>query len=235
MKIRCLCFLLFLSLGSMAQSGSQLIESYFLAVGGKEKLRALESLSAKQTMKTMGTRMTGKIWCQSPDKVYSEFTVMNMPMISVYDGTRGWVINPLSGSDKPIPMETHEVSDIRRSALRPLLLEYTDHQVLEDGLVEINGKKYHAVRLVVSGFPEEITYYFDPESKLISYESVMREGQGLVFRQYDKYLNVDGLLFPTVVTTFLSDDFENSLMTVTLSDIRLNEKIAPERFRLDSR
>ena len=76
----------------MAQNvptAKQIIDNYITALGGKQKLESVKTLSMKNTISVMGMDMEGKT-VKKDNKFKSTQTMMGQEMVQMFDGEKGY-------------------------------------------------------------------------------------------------------------------------------------------------
>jgi len=94
----------------------EVLNKHFEAIGGKEKIAAVQSarMTAKQVMGPQEVAVT--IQWKRPDKVRLEFTLQGMTGIQSYDGKTAWMVMPFLGKKDPEEMTGDDLKDIVEQA-----------------------------------------------------------------------------------------------------------------------
>ena len=185
-----------------AQTVDEILAKHFAALGGKEKIKAIQSakISGKQTFGPQEAPFT--IYWKRPAKFRLEFTLQGMTGIQAYDGTTGWSVMPFLGKSEPEKMSEDDLKNIQEQAdmIDGPLMDYQDkgNQVELIGKEEVEGTP--AYKMKVTRKNGDVTYiYFDAEAMVqIKAEGkrTMR-GQEIEFEgAMGDYKEVHGLYFP---------------------------------------
>jgi hypothetical protein len=146
-----------------AQSVDDIISKNIDAMGGKDKLAALNTLYEEATSSIMGNDLPSKIWAVNNQGFRMEMDIMGQQMVQVANKDNGWAINPMSGSTDAQPMDTGAMKAIaRRMALAGPLYNYKEKGYTATllGKESLNGKDTYKIKLSKAGEPDA-TYYID--------------------------------------------------------------------------
>lgn len=102
---------------------------------GGEKWREITSVKMSGRMKSQGMELPMTVYARRPNHTRQELDVKGSKLVQAFDGTSGWIINPLAGSDTPQEMPAPLVQMMRNTA---------DF----DGPLLNHKEKGHAVELV---------------------------------------------------------------------------------------
>src|SRR4030042_6291196 len=86
-----------------AQSLDEIVKKYAVAnkldqVSGKQTIKITASLSM------MGMEMPMEMWMKKPNKIKSVTNFNGQEIVQVFDGEKGYMINPMAGSNVPVEM-----------------------------------------------------------------------------------------------------------------------------------
>ncbi|HTG43727.1 MAG TPA: hypothetical protein VK633_04270 [Verrucomicrobiae bacterium] len=148
-------------------SGSEILNRYAKAVGGKEAFRKHQSQHAVGTVDMRAQKMTGKleVFAARPNKLVMKVTIPGIgDLVSGFNGEVGWMTTALTG---PMLLEGAMLDEVRTQAdFDHALHDPADYKVIEVlGAEEFNGENCYKVKLVHrSGFVS--TEYFSKKSGL---------------------------------------------------------------------
>ncbi|TRZ42784.1 LolA family protein [Robertkochia solimangrovi] len=231
MKNITILLLVFAAQFSFAQSTDKVVDQYLSAMGGKSKLEGVKSMIASVEINTMGADMQGKVWYKDPNKQYSEITVMGSRIVSGFDGEKGWMINPMTGSSAPIDMTDDQIADSRKKGLRDMMLDLDGYQTEMIGDKSLNGQTYTAIAFTDKSTQTKVVKYFDPKTHLLAYDETENGILGKVYVHYNDYKDINGLKIAAQLDSYVDGNFETPMMSMKLTDIKLNEKIDDSRFK----
>ena len=86
-----------------AQDLDKVLKNHFEAIG-QDKVLKTKGIKMEGSINQMGMEIPFKAMQVRPDKMRTEGTFQGMTFIQVYNGEKGWTINPFTGSSEPQPM-----------------------------------------------------------------------------------------------------------------------------------
>jgi len=221
-----------------AQTVDELIEKNLAARGGKDKIKAVQSV-----------RMTGKMAMSSnmevpfsmemarPGRVRMNLTIQGLTMVMAYDGQSGWVIAPFTGKKDPEPMPADQLKDMkRRSDMDGMLVDYKEkgNQVELAGKEDLEGTPVY--KLKVTQKDGDVSYvYLDAEQylelKVVSHQEVNGQDSETMAMLGD-YKPEEGVLYPHSIELKVKGGAANQppSMTMTFSKIDINPDLGADRF-----
>ncbi len=191
-----------------------ILERYVEASGGRSAFEKITSRVSTGTVEltSLDVRGTVEVFEQSPNKLSM---IMDAPGLGVmqrtFDGTRGWLQDPLQGLIRftGLGLEMVKASAVFNKQAK--LAELYPNPVLL-GKEKLNGKDVYALRL---GFEK---WYFDVESGLLA-----RKGD----TYYGDYREVNGIKLPFMVR---EEVFAGAGVVYKLTEIKHNVGIDEAKF-----
>lgn len=178
-------------------SANQVIDAYLLAVGGKAKLDAVQSIDANYTTELMGIPINARI-VQSSGKFYMAMTGQGMSLMKqIFDGEKG--VQEQMGNRTPL--EGEDLVAMKEQAnLFPERLYGTGEYGIEiKGIEDLNGKPAYKI-IVTKPSGAKSTEYYDKESHLkVKEVQVMTDGQMQTF-EFGDYSAENGVMVPHTIT-----------------------------------
>jgi outer membrane lipoprotein-sorting protein len=167
--LACLILGALLGASAWAQTADELIEKNIQAKGGREKLKAMNTLRMTGKM-TMGQGMEAPFTMEMarPNKMRVEFTIQGMTGIQAYDGQKGWLLMPFMGKKDPEEMPADQVKVMQEQAdFDGVLVDYKEkgHQVEYLGKDQMEGTPVHKLK-VTKKSGDVNTIYLDAETFL---------------------------------------------------------------------
>jgi hypothetical protein len=125
--------------------------------------------------------------------------------MQVFDGTKGYAVNPISGSSVPVEMSAMETKQIMRNNIFQNYLEtYLKEGALKlEGEENVNGKAAHKIKAELDG-GIAMTMFIDKATGLLVKTSanVSAEGMAVTLDSYPSdYKDINGLFLPMKTTT----------------------------------
>lgn len=144
--IALLCVFSFVS----AQTLESVLAKNYEAQGGLEKLKAIQTTFTKGKMMMQGLELPISIYQKRPNLIRSEILVQGQKIVSVYDGTQGWMINPMMGSTDPIDMPAEELKNVKEQAdMDGFLIDWKakEHALELIGKEEVEGTDAYHIKV----------------------------------------------------------------------------------------
>jgi len=221
-----------------AQSLDEILEKNYAARGGKDKLKAVQSmqLSGHMTMGPGAEAPFAMKW-QRPDKVRLEFTFQGMTGIQAYDGKIGWSVMPFMGKTDPEKMseeQLQEIQDTADDAFEGALFNYKDKgtQIEALGKGDIEGTAAYKLKVTKKN-GDVATYYLDADSGLeIKVEGkTKRRGQEVEFEtSLGDYKDEGGILMAHSIESKPKGAPQGQMITV--EKVELNAKLSAPDFAM---
>ena len=192
------------------------VEKYFAAIGGRDKVDQIKSLKLVYEGEVMGTKI--KTEEKRTAEMYSQTTYMNdAPMMGVI--AKGDELYMKQGGQKrPLPPQMQ--ADMMNSTKSV----FPEQNLLAGkaklaGTEEVDGKE--AIKIEVPGEVVQITYFYDTETGLKVKESQMINMNGQTQNQevfYKDYQEIDGIKFPgTRVGSMGQQQVESKLLEAVIN------------------
>jgi len=193
-----------------AQTAKQVIDNYVTALGGKQKLEAVKTLSMKNAISVMGMEMEGKT-VKKDNKFKSTQTMMGQEMSQVFDGEKGFANQMGQKMDFP----ADQVAKLKDAKIMDALgMNPEKMKTVEKK--QIDGKDY----IVLSS--DDSKYYFDAKTNLL-WKTEGDKGTMII----SKYADVEGIKF----VEEMSIDAAGQQVTVKNSDIKINQPVSDDEFK----
>lgn len=193
-----------------AQTAQQVIDNYVTALGGKQKLESVKTLSMKNTITVMGMDMEGKT-LKKDNKFKSTQTMMGQEMVQVFDGEKGYA----NQMGQKIDFPADQIAKLKDAKLMDALgMNAAKIKTVEKK--QVDGKDY----TILSS--DDSKYYFDSKTGLLA----KTEGDKGTMT-ISKYVAVDGIQF----VEEMSIDAAGQQILVKNSDIKVNQPISDEEFK----
>jgi zinc protease len=211
-----------------------LVDRAIAAKGGVDKLRALKTIVAKQTL----TSQTGDSapqaestnYIEYPDRFRIETPGPNGIVVQAYDGSQAWMKDLRGVHDAPASQARDARMSLRRDIVA-LLLAAKDGALTPRVLPDVkdpSGHVNHALELSARDL-NPIVLYIDPDTGLVTKQTFVADltGQPLVEEQFSDYRPVDGVQIAFRATRKIGTLSVERRVT----DIRINAPIDPSLFK----
>jgi outer membrane lipoprotein-sorting protein len=247
MKIKQLLLFVF-ALGVMAtqaQTADEIISKYLDAIGGNDKLKAIESLRYTGKANQQGLEFP-MVQIQLKDgRQFSSFTFQGKELKqNVYDGATLWSTNFVNMKAEKSDAESTENHKANLGSDFPTsFYDYKKmgHKIEFLGKETIEGTETFKIKLIkkpikVDGTPKENfdIYYFDAENYVpILVESEVSSGpaKGMTMQaKFSDYQEVGGIYFPFTISQGAKG--QPAGISITFTNIEINPKIDASIFAM---
>ncbi|AZA99934.1 hypothetical protein EG359_09990 [Chryseobacterium joostei] len=163
-------------------TAKDVLDNYFKALGGKDKLEAVKSMITDNTMTAQGMEIT-MTTRKLGNKFKSVQSLMGQQMVQLFDGEKGYFDQ--MGKKTDIPAE--KIAELKKG--KPVDALAFEGASFQNVTVEkLDGKDYNLLS------SDKGKFYFDAATGLL-YKTLAGEGNITV----KSYMTVDGLKFPAEV------------------------------------
>ena len=177
-----------------------IIEKYIAAIGGREVLRNVKTLSSTGTMNAMGQQMGLTMKRMVPNKELMEIThpQAGVVMKKVFDGESGY----MKQGPNQKPMEAKEVAEAKAKTEIFEELSFDMKNVTLEALTTVEGEDAYKLK-VVSGDAVEFRFYNAKTGYLVRTETTQKMGgkEFTISKDFGSYTPVSGIQFPFAMTT----------------------------------
>lgn len=225
-----------LSASAWAQTADEIIEKNIEAKGGREKIKAMNTVRMSGKM-VMGQGMEAPFILEMsrPNKMRMEFTLQGMTGVQAYDGTTGWMVMPFMGKKDPEEMPADQVKGMADQAdFDGVLMDYKDkgHQVEYAGKEDLEGTPVHKLKVTKKN-GDVNTIYIDAETFLDLKVTGKTKVQGQEIEAetvLGDYKEVGGVIFPHSMEQKAAG--MPGGMVMTIEKIEVNPDIPADRFMM---
>ncbi|NNK71931.1 MAG: insulinase family protein, partial [Flavobacteriaceae bacterium] len=203
------------------------LDSYIKAVGGKEKLKTVNTMHATADVTIEGVPMSLKadMKYMSPNKESMEMSVESMGVImkQKFNGESGY--GEQQGMKRPLTDD--EVADKKAEQVLFPELYYNSDDISLEALTTIEGKD--AYKLKISSNGKSTFRYYEAETGFLIQAEQETEAQGQKMTSVSKYSNyseVDGVKFPYYIS--VKSGPQTILMNFT--NVKINEAVTDADF-----
>ncbi len=201
---------------------TEVLNKYIEAIGGKEKLSAIESYVVMAEAEMQGMKLNLEMKKTANGKFMQDVEVGGNSMSKqVFDGEKGYKM--MQGQRKDMGEE--EIVKIKEEAAPfPELNYLEDDTITLEGMETVDGKKDYKLKL-----SDEKSVFYDMETGLKVQETTTAEmgGQQMTSTtNFKDYQDVSGIQFPfTIAQTVGSQSFD-----FKVSEIMINEGVSDSDF-----
>lgn len=227
---------LMVTLTIQAQTADEIIAKSLAARGGADKLKAIKSVRMATTTKIMGNEIKSVASIVAGQGMRSDMSVMGQTMSQGFDGTKGWMINPMAGPDaQEMPAEMSKTFAGQLDLAGPMVDYKTKNNKVEfAGKEVVDGKETY--KLIVTRADSTVMTHYINATTFLDQKVVTKgkaQGQDVEVEAYfDDYRAVDGIKFPHA-TEMTNPQFGR--MKITFDKIEVNPVIDAATFRMPAK
>ena len=216
-----------------AQTLDEIINKYY-AANGTEILEKASTLYVEGNMSQMGNDIPFFVNVKKPDKVKVVISFSGMDIIQAFDGEKGYMVNPLSGSTDPVEMTAKELIGVQDyNMFRDNVLDnFKAGRVKLEGVEDVNGKP--AYKLTVTDEAGTVTGAFIDKESFLTVKTtakVNQMGQEMEVESYiTEYMDISGVKFAKVIKQMVNG-MELGSMTFTL--VELDKPLEDSVFKIN--
>ncbi|MGE5420040.1 MAG: hypothetical protein ACM3UT_07620, partial [Chloroflexota bacterium] len=97
-----------------AQSLEEIVQKYSEA-NRYDRIKDLSTIKISAKMSMMGMDVPMEMWMKNPDKIKTVTNFNGQEMITAFDGTKGYMVNPMTGSTTPVEMSAEEAKQAQNN------------------------------------------------------------------------------------------------------------------------
>lgn len=210
-------------------SAYEIINSYLKAVGGKEEIKKVNTISATISLDIMGRTFAGDYKRMNPDKQLVELKMGAMTVMkSVFDGGQGY---QAQGPQKK-EMDEQEIKEARdEKGVIPQLFYATDTAYKTDylGTGKVGDEDTYRLKVTMPSGKVAVQEYSIKTGLLLKEESTSKEEDQEVTStiEFKNYIKVGGILLPTEMIR----NEGGQELPFKFTDYKLNEGVTEADFK----
>jgi hypothetical protein len=183
-----------------AQTLDEIVKKYTEA-NKLDNVANLKTIKITANISVMGMEMPMIIWMKNPNKIKSVTTFNGQDMVQVFDGTKGYAVNPMTGSTDPVEMTPDQIKQtLRISRFQNYMADYLKNgQLVLVGEENVNDKPAYKVKATVEG-GTEIDMFIDKASYFLVKTSTTASGMTMDSFPTD-YTETSGVMVPMKTST----------------------------------
>jgi predicted Zn-dependent peptidase len=207
------------------------LNDYIDAIGGKDKISDLKTLSMKMEASIMGQSLNMEATRMAPNKLFMEVKMGgNLMQKQVFDGEKG-ASSGMQGSKK---IEGDEALDMAISSAIVEEVEYLN-QGIDLNLISIeniNGSDAYGVEVTMPSGKKSTRYYDSESGLLVRTTNVMEGPQGAMTlsTDYEDYKEFGGVMFPTGIKQPMNPQMK---MDIKVTEVLVNEDVDESLFKVE--
>jgi outer membrane lipoprotein-sorting protein len=218
-----------------AQSADDVVAKHIQAMGGIEKIKAVQSVRLTGKMNAQGMELPFTTEIVRPNKVRTEFTVQGMTGIQAFDGEKGWMLMPFMGKKDPEEMPSEQLKRMQDEAdIDGILVDYkAKGSTLELlGKEDLEGSPAYKLRMTKKN-GDVLTLFVDAETHLLLKQIAKMNMMGQEVEGetvFGSFKEVGGMMFPHSMESKAAG--QPGAMSMTIDKVELNPTIDTARFSM---
>lgn len=183
-----------------AQSLDEIVKKYTVA-NKLDNVANLKTIKITANMSMMGMEMPMVLWMKNPNKIKSVTTFNGQEMIQVFDGEKGYVISPMTGSTEPVEMTPDQVKQTLRSSMFQNFMAnyFKNGQLALTGEENVNDKPAYKLKATIDG-GTVIDMFIDKSSYFLV--KTTTTASGVTMESYPtNYTETNGVMIPMKTST----------------------------------
>jgi len=232
-----LVLLIFSAFTASSQTLDDILNKYYEARGGYEKVKSVKSMKTTGKQMVQGMEVPFIIQQKRPNLLRIEATLQEQTIIQGYDGETAWMINPLTGSNDPQTLPEEQAKNIIEQAdIDGYLVDYKEkgHTVELIGEEDVEGTA--AYKLKVNLKNGDIRYnYLDAEYflELKVIAKIKRQDTEIeAVTYYSDYKEVDGMM---MAHSFETKRGGTTVSQIAVDNIELNVEMDDAIFKIPAK
>ena len=209
-------------------SAFNIVEDYLKAIGGKEEVKKVNSLSATISLEMQGRSFTGSEKIMSPNKHLTELKMGEMIIMrSVFDGTKGYQQQGPQKNDLN-EGETKEALD-DKGVIPQLYYIGADYKTEYIGSGKIGEETTYRLKVVMPSGRLSIQEYSSKTGLLLKEETTSKDGDtdSPLTIEYKNYKKAGNIMMPYEITR----NEGGQEYTIIYTDIKINEGVTEADFK----
>jgi outer membrane lipoprotein-sorting protein len=222
---------LILAFNLNSQSLDEIIKKYSAAMK-LDKLASVTSIKISGKMSAMGMSLPMEMYMKNPNKIKVVYSFNGQEMISVFDGEKGYTMNPMTGGSTPVELTGDQLEQVKKSSAfkNELLTYYKEGKVTLEGEEQVNGKPAFKVKANVGTTPAYMFIDKGTYQIVKTSTTVQQMGQTMSVDSYmTDYFETQGVIMPRKTTAMASGVEAGG---ITIDKVEVNIPIEDSVFKL---
>lgn len=220
---------------SHAQTVDEIVAKNLQAKGGAEKWKSVNAVKTTGKVNLQGMDLPMTVYAKRPNYMRQEMVLQDKQLIQAFDGTMGWLVNPMMGSEAAQELPKELVDMMRNSAdFDGGLINYKEkgNTIELVGSEKLEGTDVHHLKVTTkSGHVQH--YYLDAktgiEVKTSAVVDMGAAGKQTIETEMSNYQPVNGIMIPHTVKQVING---KPVVQMTIDKVEFNPTIDDAMFRM---
>lgn len=205
-----------------AQSLDEIVKNYSSAIK-QDKLSKVSSIKISGKMSTMGMEMPMVMMMKNPNKIKVTYSFNGQEMVSLFDGEKGYMINPMMGSTEPIELTGDQLQQVKDNNVFSNQIEnyQKSGKLTLEGEENVKGKP--AFKLKINSETQPVYMFLDKSTYMLVKSTTSVEQMGTpmdVETYFSDYFDTDGVVLPKT-TTAMANGMEAAVISFDKVEVNL--------------
>lgn len=212
-------------------TADEIVSKYVAAIGGKEVISQVKTISTEGTMEAMGNEAPITMVLVDGVGMKSETDFNGQKIINCYSNKGSWMVNPMASASDPTPVPDEQAkTSLANIYVGGALYDYA----AKGSKIELLGKNGDAYKVKLTTKDKaDLTYLIDSTTFLIKTITIKAEIQGQqtdVTNSASDYRKTEvGLMLPYTMTIDYGGQFS---LTINVKKVEFNKTIDPAVFEM---
>jgi len=214
-----------------AQSLEEIVKNYSTAMK-TDKLASVNTIKITGKMAAMGMEMPMVMFMKNPNKIKVIYTFNGQDMISMFDGEKGYMVNPMMGSSEPVELTGEQLTQVQNNNIfkNEVLNYFQKGQLTLEGTENVNDKPAFKLKANVGSNP--IYMFLDKDSYMLVKTNAIVDQMGTsmnVDTYMTDYVDTEGVIMPKK-TTAMANGMEAAV--ISFEKIEVNLPMEDSEFKI---
>lgn len=223
------------SLG-FSQDAKKLLDKVIEASGGRKVMEAIKDTTFSGTMDLVQMGMSGTFifYHKEPNMLRQDMELMGMTITAAFDGTTGWLVNPMSGAVEDLSGNAQEMTKNEAMGFGNSWMLFPEKHGItfaDKGKETVEGKEYLLLEITFKNGDTSL-FYIDPgtflpyktKSMTLNEMEIEVEQESIL----GNYKKVNGLNFAHSVTIYQDGEEFGSIVVV---EVKFNNGLEDSFFK----